>query len=311
MQYVEGFLLTLTTLTLLGVQLQTLGSKTNTLLRIIDLSMNFLVIGTFLVIGFQHSTRGGKMSRKPTTPLEVLPPTCLKVILGICSKFLLGIWFWKCVLNVYPLMEMFYRHFVDSGNPRFVSEICDRNKTWFAVPDLKAETPSVFICNHGMHSLDDVVAIGALTDDRTSVLINGNPSGLSLIPANCRERMCVLPPGADRYERTKEILREEILERGKSMIVFPEDMKRKSSVHSLAPLRRGVINICWELGIPVIPLWFEWPTPFPSVFRDTGKKLLGKRTSKSLDPKNFSNSEDFHREITIKLEKLGLVNPSC
>lgn len=288
MQYVEGVLLTLAILTLLGAHLQTLGSKTNTLVRIIDLSMNFLVIGTFLVIGVQHATRRSGFSTLPTLP-------------GV----LVGIWFWKCVLNVYPLLEMFYRHFVESGNPRFIAEICDRNRTWFAVPELKAETPSVFVCNHGMHSLDDVVAIGALTDDRTSVLINGNPSGLSRIPGNCRDRMCVLPPGGDRYERTREMFREEILERGKSMIVFPEDMKKKSSVRSLAPLRRGVINICWELGIPITPLWLEWPTPFPSVFRDTGKKLLGRRTTKSLDPKNFSNSEDFRREITNKLENLA------
>jgi hypothetical protein len=171
---------------------------------------------------------------------------------------------------------------------------------------LKIDIPSVYLCNHALGSLDDVVVLGALTDVSLSVLINANPSGMGVIPPDCRDRLCVLPPGENRYKTAEKILREEILEGGKSMIVFPENMKKKSSVNSLAPLRTGLIYICWELGIPVIPLWLDWPTQFPSVFANPHKTLSGKRSSQPLIPKDFSNSNDFHREITNKLGKLSL-----
>lgn len=270
----EFFALGLSLLTLLGVHLQTLGSKTNTSVRVIDLLSNLLVIIFF----FLHL------------------PTPLKILFGI--------WAWKCFLNIYPLGEAFCGQVFKVPDVRVVEESCDRAKHWFRVPDLKTDTPSLYVCNHALGSLDDIVAIGALTDVSLSVLINGSPSGLGVIPPDCRSRLCVLPPGKKRYERTREILREEILDGGKSMIVFPEDMMKKKSSRSLAPLRTGVINLCWEMGIPVIPLWLDWPTQFPSVFANPRKTLSGRRTSRPLYPKNFSNSVSFHREIQRKLEKL-------
>lgn len=272
----EMFALGLSLLTLLGVQLQTLGSSTNTSVRGVDLLMNILVILFFFRFG-------------PRSPL-----------LGI----FFGLWAWRSLLNVYPLGEMFCNQVLRRPDVRIVEESCDRARKWFSVPNLKTDTPSVYICNHALGSLDDIVAIGALADDSLSVLINGQPSGLGVIPPDCRSRMCVLPPGVNRYQVAGKIMREEILERGKSMIVFPEDMRKKLSVDSLAPLRTGVINLCWEMNIPVIPLWLDWPTRFPSVFTNPHKILSGRRSSQPLYPKNFSNSDEFRKKIQKKLEKL-------
>lgn len=273
----EIFALGISLLTILGVHLQTLGSTTNTSVRTVDLLMNLLVIIFFFRMGFSNPLVGG----------------------------FFGIWAWRCAINIYPLGEMFCNQLLKTPDGRIVEESCDRARKWFGVPDLKTDVPSVYICNHALGSLDDIVAIGALTDDSILVMINGNPSGLGIIPPDCRSRVCVLPPGTNRYLAAREIIRDQILVGGKSMIVFPEDMGKKLSVDSLAPLRTGVINICWEMKIPVIPLWLDWPTRFPSVFTHPHKTLSGRRTPQPLLPENFSNSDNFRKEIQIKLENLS------
>lgn len=267
--------------TLLGIQLQGMGSKTNTAVRAIDLCMNLFVIGFFLWALIRN--------------IPLSPP------LRICW----GVWAVKCLLNIYPLCEIFFNQAVSPKNETSVVEFCERIKDFFRVPDLKSPVPCVFISNHALGSLDDILSIGALTHSSLSVMINGEPSGLTVIPRSCRERMCVLPSGSNRYETAKRILREEILEAGKSMIVFPEDMRKKTSVDTLAPLRTGVIHICWELGIPVVPVWFDWPSLFPSVFGDTRKQLGGRKSPRPLFPREFSDSKIFHREITRELESLA------
>lgn len=278
MRFIEYFSLGLSVLTFLGVHLQTLGSKTNTQVRLLDLCMNIGVVLGFLLTFYVRAS----------LPIKVF----------------FGIWAWFCILNVYPLGEMIFSYMTTEIDSRGISDICDRAKTAFHVPVLKSRVPVVYICNHALGSLDDIVAIGALTSEDVTVMINPGPSGLSSIPADCRDRMCVLPSGSGRYDVTKTIIWEEVVGKKKSLIVFGEDMKQKYSSRVPSPLRKGVINICWELNLPMVAVWFDWPTQFPSVFGDP-RKVLPAKKSQTIYPRNYPSSEYVQQELFEMMEKLS------
>ena len=301
---VEIFLLFILCLTLLGTHLQASGPKTNTLVRVLDLVSNVAVILYFLSV----MVPGRILDQNPGRNSPLIPGR-------IYFHFLLGLWAWKSYWNIFPLVKLMVNHSGSDSTESYVAAVCDEAgrdyeirgfpRKDFGIKSGK-EPPCVYIANHGLGVLDDIVVLGALTDSRLSILMNPSAGGMDLVPRNCRERICILPPDTGgRFEKTREILREEILRRGKSMIVFPEDMKKKKSCSQLAPLRTGVLKLCYELGIPVYPLWIHWLSRFPSVFGDTRKTIWVNQSVSGVTPHTYTSFDSFHRECFERLEKLG------
>jgi hypothetical protein len=284
----ELFLLILVSLIFLGVHLQSYGMKTNTAVRMIDLVTNILVIFYFIKFILATSLRKN---------LGIHP------LLGMG----VGIWAWKSYFNIFPLLKLLANHSNSDVTEGYIEALCEESRGDFELKNHpRPSFPCIYLSNHAMGSLDDVVATAALTTDTLTVLMNPGPGGLNHIPANCRKRVCVLPPDTgNRFQESRNILKEEILERGKSMVVFAEDMKQKMNGNRLAPLRTGIIRIAWELNIPIIPLWIDWPSQFPSLFSDTRKILQFREDPSAILPGKYKNFETFHRECFERLETLG------
>lgn len=284
----ELFLLILVSLIFLGIHLQSYGMKTNTTVRIIDLITNLIVISYFVKI---------LLAKGLHKKMEIHP------LLGIG----VGIWAWKSYFNIFPLLKLLVNHSNSDVTEGYIRAVCEEARGDFELKNHpRPRVPCIYLANHAMGSLDDVVATAALTTDTLSVLMNPGPGGLNYIPKDCRSRVCVLPPDTgNRFLESRNILRREILERGKSMIIFAEDMKQKVNGARLAPLRTGIIRIAWELDIPIVPLWIVWPSEFPSLLSDTRKIVKFREDSSAILPRNYKNFELLHRECFERLETLG------
>lgn len=145
-------------------------------------------------------------------------------------------------------------------------------------PSVVYDVPAVYIANHGVGTLDDVVALGALASEFRSIVINPGPSGLSSIPKECREFMCCLDRSKQSgYEAMKKILEEENIGKNKSLIVFGEDLETKTKINGFAPkLRSGILKLCWEMNIPVALTYIDWSrsSQFPSILSESMEKVL-------------------------------------
>jgi 1-acyl-sn-glycerol-3-phosphate acyltransferase len=252
----------------LGIQLQTMGARMNTPLKFVDLLLNISVI-VFFLYTLRHFR---------DHPLLVGG---------------LGIWAFKSYANIFPLLRLFANYMnLEELTDRHIVSIADTTHNDYTIEGFHPlDIPCVYVANHGMGSLDDILAMGTMTGERISVVSNRSPGGLRGVERG-RERMCVLPEGANRYEATRRIVEEEVVGKKRSLVVYPENMGKKKNSGDLAPFRSGIFKICWEGGIPVVPLWIEWPSPFPSIFRDT-RKILRVATGIPLFPNHFSTPDKF------------------
>jgi hypothetical protein len=250
-------LLAIITLIIVGFSLQLeYGPKANTLVRIIDLFLNFLVI----IFGIIEIRSG--------SPLQLL----------------LGFLVYRSIVNILPVLEVMVSNFTMPSNIDTVEKVCLKAREHYNVIWERSlqPKPCIYLANHALWCLDDIVALGAISSRKLSIVININPSLLSVIPVGCREYMCTIDRErgdngeivkGSGFSAMKTILQEEVLEKGKSLIIFPENMKLKTDVNKMAPLRSGVVKLARELEIPLVPIWITWPSQFPTILTSTDKVL--------------------------------------
>jgi hypothetical protein len=247
MVFKEGGILLLALL-LLGWSLQTEGSRFNSTVKVIDLIMNFIVMGMSVII----IVRGGRESA-----------------LG-------AVLFSRSYYNIYPLCKMMIANLTKQPTQKSVQEACCEARVDFNIHwEKRFKGPCVYVANHALWSLDDIVVMGAISRRNLAFVINRGPAGLTGIPDQCREYTCVLgrknKNRGEGYELMKEIFEQEILKNKKSLIVFVENMKTKSNPQTPAEIRTGTIRLARELGIPLVPIWIHWPGLFPSILSPLSK----------------------------------------
>jgi 1-acyl-sn-glycerol-3-phosphate acyltransferase len=253
MVYKQGGLLLLALL-LLGWSFQTEGSKFNSTVKVIDLLINFVIMGISII----SIVRGGRES-------------ALGAILFIRSYY-----------NIYPLCKIMFANLIKQPTQKSVQETCCEARRDFNIHwERGFKNPCVYVANHALWSLDDIVVMGAISRRNLAFVINRGPVGLTGIPDHCREYTCVLGrKNNDRgegYQLMKEIFEQEILKNKKSLIVFVENMKTKTDSQVPAgQLRTGTIKLARELGIPIVPIWIHWPGIFPSILSPISKTAIVK-----------------------------------
>lgn len=242
---------------LLGLCIQTeYGAKGSSAVRLIDFIINVLVIIFGLIEAIKQS------------PLQLL------------FAFLV----YRSWVNILPLLQLMLSNFTQPSTANAVERICLQAKEHYNILwDRSFQTqPCIYLANHALWCLDDIVALGALANRKLSIVVNINPSLLSVIPRGCRDYICTIDRErgdngdtvkGSGFSAMKTILQEEVLEKGKSLLIFPENMKLKTDVNKMAPLRTGVVKLARELGIPLVPIWITWPSQFPTILTSTNKVL--------------------------------------
>jgi 1-acyl-sn-glycerol-3-phosphate acyltransferase len=238
-------------LILLGWSFQMEGPRLNTTVKVVDLLINILVC----VIAGRIIMRGGAWA------------------IGA------GFFLYRGVNNILPLCKMMVANCTRESSIETVQNVCCEARKDYSIHWERRETePCIYVANHALWCLDDIVALGALSRKRLSVVINAGPSGLTGIPRDCREYMCVIQrktgERGEGFRAMKNIMEEEILRRGKSLILFPEDMKKKTSPKIPAPVRSGTLQLARDLNIPIVPLWIHWPCQFPTLLNSCSKDLI-------------------------------------
>lgn len=226
------------------------GPRANTVIMLLDVILNILVI----VFGIVQIRVG--------SPLQLV----------------FGYLVYRSLVNIAPLSKIILQSLISKPSEDVVAEVCHRAKEDYNIIwDRKPQPrPCIYLANHALWCMDDIVAIGALSDSNLSVVTISCKSALKAVPIGCRRNLCTIEKGFERgsgFEAMKTILREEVLEKRKSLVVFPENMKLKADVNKMAPLRTGVIKLARELDIPLVPIWITWPCQFPTIVNSTEKVL--------------------------------------
>jgi 1-acyl-sn-glycerol-3-phosphate acyltransferase len=276
---------TLVSLVLLGAAFkEEYGAKGNTTVRVIDLLLNLIVITWALV----------SIIVKGPRPLTL---------------FLLY-WGYRSLTNVLPLTKLIYYNLMrENSEANLVRTIEDVRPHYFidrVTPHYRSR-PVIYVANHALWCIDDVIALAALSGSDLLVVINPNPSGINMIPKTCRERMCVLDrQGGKRsgFEALRGAVKEEVLGKGRSLIIFSEDMGRKRDVGEVAPLRSGVFKVALEYKIPIVPMWIKWPCQFPTILRSVNK-VLRVFEGKVIDTSLVRDLESLRQETRRQLVTLG------
>jgi hypothetical protein len=255
-------------LLIIGWTLQMEGVRFNSAVKIIDILMNLVVMGMsfFLMRG------GGR-----------------EALVG-------GFLFYRAYYNISPLLKIMLANYTREPTQRSVQETCCEARRDMVVNwQRRFERPCIYVANHALWSLDDVVAMGAISRRNLPFVVNTGPAGLTGIPWECREYVCVIGrrknSRGEGYEIMKEMMREEIMKNKKSLIVFVDDMRGEGGIRS------GTINLALELGIPMIPIWIEWPGIFPSILTSGGSKFVSIREGEEL---GRGECEEIKKEIIRK-----------
>jgi len=268
-------------LTLLGWTLQMEGPKYNTTVKILDLVMNIMVC----IIAFKIILRGGPWA-----------------VGG-------GFFLYRSFNNILPLCRMLISNYTRISSLETVQRVCCEARGDYIIQwERKQTRPCIYVANHALWCLDDIVALGAIARRGLSVVINAGPSGLTGIPKGCREYMCVIQRESGKrgegYRAMKEIMEGEIIDRKKSLIVFPENMSEKISPRKPASVRSGTVRLAMELGIPVVPIWIDWPCQFPTVFNSCSK-VLCVREGKPVNVSSDTDLEGVRREIEFSWKRMS------
>ena len=269
-------------LTIMGWTLQMEGPRFNTTVKILDLVMNVLVC----IMAFRVIVRGGPWA-----------------VGG-------GFFLYRSFNNILPLCRMLISNYTMNSTSETVQNVCCRARNDYIIQwERKRTKPCIYVANHALWCLDDIVALGAIARRGLSVVINTGPSGLTGIPNGCREYMCVIQRNSNKrgegYRAMKEIMESEVKNRGKSLIVFPENMNEKTSPREPARVRSGTVRLAMELGIPIVPIWIHWPCQFPTIFNSCSK-ILRVHEGKPVNMVSNKDLEGVRNEIETSWKRMSI-----
>jgi 1-acyl-sn-glycerol-3-phosphate acyltransferase len=250
-------------------------------IKIIDLLMNLVVI-LWAVI---EITRGGPIS------------------------MFWGFLLYRSILNITPFLILMVKNYTSPATNESVHDGIRFSQNTFNVQwNKEINEPCIYLANHALWCLDDFIALGALASKRLSIVMNAGPSGLKAIPNQCRDYLCIINrkegERGSGFKVMEEMINTEIIERGKSLLIFPEDMKRKTEVDKLAPLRSGVIALSKKYNIPIVPIWIQWPCRFPTILNSCEKTIVIKE-GKKIIPQGFDSVDLLKNTIHKTLSEMS------
>lgn len=219
----------------------------------------------------------------------------------------------RAFVNVYPFIKTVGGSLLKPASEEAVEETCLDMRNYYSIDRrrcVREETPCIYIANHGLWSLDDVSALGALSSSDLLVVVNIGPSGIRSIPRGCRKHLCTIDrvPGerGSGFESLRSIMLEQVIRGKKSLLIFVEDMGRKTEdVNSVAPFHTGTFALAKELNIRIVPMWISWPCQFPTLLNPTNK-VLRILEGPMINPENFESPESLKlttRRALISLSK--------
>jgi hypothetical protein len=281
---VQGGVVLIVGLLLLGWSLQLeWGAAANTTVKIIDLILNLLVFAGAL---------GGLLG-------------------GGRYALFYAFFAYRSLNNISPLIRIMLLSINNNDGERGVVRSClqarmDYNIIW----ERKFKnTPVIYIANHALWCLDDIVALGALAGNDLSIIMNTGPAGLRGVPDNCRKFLCVINRDkgsrGEGYRIMENIIERDVLEEGKSIVVFAENMKTKSQVGSLSELRTGIFKLAYKYRVPIVPLWINWPCQFPTIINPCDKTLIITEGG-IMAPENFSSDESLRESVGKCLKTISI-----
>lgn len=228
--------------------------KYNTALKIIDLLL--MVFTVLLVLPFSY-------------PLAIV--LCIRTIYNIAPYILL----WRKEFD-YVISQFKYMYKVDRVKPLF---------------DKKG---GVFIANHASGCFNDFMGACAITSERRLLVVNPGPLGATSIPRDSDKYICFLDrsEGNTGYQAMKDLITKHIIKNDNSLIVFGENLKLKTSKWKMAPIRSGIIRLCWEMNIPIYGMWIDWPCQFPIAFREDERNLEVREWIIHDSPRGFDSCDE-------------------
>jgi hypothetical protein len=261
-----------------GLQMDA-GPKANTTMKIIDIIMNLIVILW----------------------------SAIELIKGGSATLFWAFIMYRSVFNITPFIKLMMINYTSKTSMESVQKwMLEARSQYNVMWEKRFKEPCIYIANHALWCLDDFVALGALTRKNLSIVMNAGPSGLTNVPLDCRDYACIIRREegvkGSGFKAMENIMEEEILKNGKSLIIFPENMKLKTDVNKLAPLRTGSLLLAKKLNIPIVPIWIEWPCQFPTIINSCEKKLVV-RESKPIFPQNIPY-EDLSNIIMLNIKNL-------
>lgn len=209
--------------------------------------------------------------------------TALKVF-DILIMLLMVIFFIRLGRNFYPVALMIFISMVYNVSPFFLLWGKDFKKTMqqfssmYTVDRIKPlfdKRAGVFIANHASGCFNDYIASCALGSENRLLVVNPGPLGANGIPKDSDSHVCFLDRsnGRSGYQAMRDIIRTHVMKNEKSIIVFGEDLQLKNTKWKMAPVRSGIIKLCWEMNIPIYGMWIDWPCQFPIAFRNDDRRL--------------------------------------
>lgn len=152
----------------------------------------------------------------------------------------------------------------------------------------------IFIANHASGCFNDFIGACAIGSENRILVVNPGPLGSNGIPQYSDKYVCVInrSEGKTGYQAMKDLMRKHIMQNDKSLVVFGENLKLKTSKWKMAPIRSGVVRLCWEMNIPIYGMWIDWPCQFPISFRSDERRLEIREWIIHESPGDFSSFDE-------------------
>lgn len=263
------FLTAIVCLLILGWGLQTENAmKFNTLLKVIDILLMILIVSYFISKGSYFYI--------------------LAIIFAV-----------KLLYNTSPFFLLWGTAFENTMLQFQTMYVIDRVKPLFD------KRGGVFIANHASGCFNDYIASCALGSESRLLVVNPGPLGASGIPRDSTKYICPLDRsnGRSGYEAMKSLIRTHVMKDDKSLIVFGEDLSKKTSKWLMAPVRSGILKLCWEMNIPLYGMWIDWPCQFPITFRDDDRRLEVREWIIHESPGDFDTIDELSTYVNNVFEK--------
>lgn len=238
--------------------------------------------------------------------------TVLKII-DVTIMIMVIVYLFRMGRVFYPLMIFYFLRLIYNITPYFLLWIKDIGYTMDQyqhlyvadrVKPLFDKRGGVFIANHASGCFNDFMASCVLGSDNRFLVINPGPLGIS-IPNDNKKYVCCLDrsKGKSGYESMKDLIRKYIMNEDRSLIVFAENLDLKTTKWKMAPVRSGIVNLCWEMNIPIYGMWIDWPSQYPIAVRSDERRVEVREWIIHDSPGDMESSEELLLYVNNNYER--------